>query len=84
MVVLVLCFVNSFSEIASSQQKRQNSIQADSASTKQKTPSKQTRKQKAQLKKVENKEIKLPKPEPWQNDRTLLMKEKDSLEKKTH
>ncbi len=77
-IVLCLCFLYSFSWNVLAQQKIQESIQADSTNTKQKSPSKQIRKQKAQVKKIE-----LPKLKPWQNDRPLLMKEKDSLQRNT-
>jgi hypothetical protein len=77
-IVLCLYFLYSFSGNVLAQQKIQESIQADSTNTKQKLPSKQTRKQKAQVKKIE-----LPKLKPWQNDRPLLMKEKDSLQRNT-
>jgi hypothetical protein len=81
MVMLCLCLFYSFSENISAQQKTQKSIQTDSTSTKKKTPSKQTRKQKAQVKKVDNEKIEWPKLKPWQDDRPLLMKEKDSLQR---
>ena len=79
--MLRLCLFYSFSENISAQQKTQKSIQTDSTSTKKKTPSKQTRKQKAQVKKVDNEKIEWPKLKPWQDDRPLLMKEKDSLQR---
>ena len=81
MIVLYLCFLYSFSENVLAQQKTQKNIQIDSTSTKQKTPSKRTRKQKAQVKKAANEKIELPKLKPWQDDRPLLMKEKDSLQR---
>ena len=83
MIVLCLCFLYSFSGNVLAQQKIQESIQADSTSTKQKSPSKQTRKQKAQVKKTVNEKIELPKLKLWQDDRPLLMKEKDSLQRNT-
>ena len=82
MVMLRLCLFYSFSENISAQQKTQKSIQTDSTSTKLKAPSKRTRKQKAQVKKTGNEEIKLHDLKLWQNDRPLLMKEKDTLQKK--
>ena len=81
MSMLCLCFLYSFSENVFAQQKTQKSIQTDSTSTKLKAPSKRTRKQKAQVKKAENDKIELPKVKPWQDDRPLLMKEKDSLQR---
>lgn len=81
MVVLCICFLYTFSEYVSSQQITQKSIQTDSTDTKQKTPIKQTRKQKAQVKKTGNEKLELPKLEPWKDDKPLLMKEKDSLQR---
>lgn len=83
MTVLCLCFVCSFSEFVSAQQTTQKSIQVDSTNTKQKAPSTRTRKEKAQEKKAANEKMELQKLKLWQNDRPLLMKEKDSLQKKT-
>ncbi|MGD0038224.1 MAG: hypothetical protein ABSC53_13145 [Bacteroidota bacterium] len=80
-IVLCLCFLYSFSGNVLAQQKTQKNIQIDSTGTKQKTPSKQTRKQKAQVKKAASEKIELPKLKPWQDDRPLLMKEKDSLQR---
>ena len=80
MMMLCLCFLCSLSEYVSAQQWAQKSIQTDSTSTRQKAPSTRTRKQKAQVKKAENDKIELPKVKPWQDDRPLLMKEKDSLQ----
>ena len=82
MMVLCLCFLCSLSEYVSAQQRAQKSIQTDSTSTRQKAPSTRTRKQKAQVKKTDNEKIELHKLKLWQNDRPLLMKEKDSLQKK--
>jgi len=82
LIVLCLYFLYSFSENVLARQKIQESIQTDSTRTKQKTPSKRTRKQKAQVKKTGNEEIKLHDLKLWQNDRPLLMKEKDTLQKK--
>jgi hypothetical protein len=84
MIMLCLCFLCSFSENVSDQQRTQKSIQTDSTSTKQKTPSKQTRKQKAQVKKAGDEKMELRKLKLWQNDRPLLMKEKDTLQKNVH
>jgi hypothetical protein len=83
MMVLCSCFLCPFSEFVSAQQTTQKSIQVDSTNTKQKTPSTRTRKEKAQEKKAANKKMELHKLKLWQDDRPLLMKEKDSLQKKT-
>jgi hypothetical protein len=81
-MVFGLFFLYFFSAHVSAQQRIQKSIQTDSTSMKQKTPSTRTRKQKTQVKKTENEKIELQKPQPWYIDRPLLMKEKkDTLQK---
>jgi hypothetical protein len=82
MIVLCLCFLYSFSEYISAQQRTEKGIQIDSTSMKRQTPSTRTREQKAQVKKTGNEKLELHNLKPWQNDRPLLMKEKDSLQKK--
>jgi hypothetical protein len=81
-IALCLCFLYSFSGYVSAQQRTQNSIQIDSAGTKQQAPLKQTRRQKARVKKTENNKTKLDDLKLRQDDRPLLMKEKDTLQKK--
>jgi hypothetical protein len=70
-------------ESISAQRKPINKTPADTTGEKIKIPRKQIHKQKEQIKKIENKESMLPTPELWNNDRPLLMKEKDSLQNKT-
>jgi hypothetical protein len=82
MIVLYLCFLYSLSEYVPAQQRTQKSIQTDSTSLKQKPPSTRNRKQKAQVKKAGNEKIDSDNQKLWRDDRPLLMKEKDSLQKK--
>jgi hypothetical protein len=82
-ILVCIGFVFSAPESIFGQERPVNNSPADTTGVKIKVPQKQIRKQNGPIKKDENQNSRLPKPQFWNSDRSLLIKEKDSLQRKT-
>jgi hypothetical protein len=81
-ILLSMGFILCTSVSITGQEKPINKSPADTTHIKIKVPQKQFHKQNVRIKKTENQYPTLENPELWKRDRTLLIKEKDSLQKK--
>ncbi len=84
-LVILVCigFIFSAPELITAQEKPIQNAPSDTAGVKIKVPQQQIRKVDGRIKKDENQNSRLPKPQFWNSDRSLLIIEKDSLQKKT-